>query len=79
MSEANVTHLSLHFPHGISVSQVEYLVRRIQNVIGHRVSEGGFMPKGDFGIQDGVEFHDEAMTYTFGCQAALNLKDEGEK
>lgn len=59
--------LSLRFPHGVTAAQCDYIARRVQHIVGAAVSEGGYVPRGDFGVWvEDVQFHDDAMAYTFG-------------
>lgn len=70
-TEAPITCLELHFPHGATQGQCDEIARRAQKLVGAGVSEGGFkmtyMPMtAEEEKHRGCEFDQSAMSYTFG-------------
>lgn len=53
--------LTLYFPHGATVGECDYIAKRVEHVVGARVSAGGMAPKNGF-----EDFSDDSMMYEYG-------------
>lgn len=67
---SKILSLQLVFPHGITARQCQEICIWTQTLVDARVSEGGYAPKSDFGVQEGVEFQEDAMIFVFGYKGA---------
>ena len=60
----NIKQVTLFFPHGADPKKIDEAMRAVQNIVGFRVSSGGYTPMDRYM----TTFSDEMMTYDFGYE-----------